>query len=343
MTRLTVVRFSDAETRVSVKGLERPTFAYTYQIADNRKGNGDGRLQRDEGLTMYLTVRNTGRGRSYETQANLRNLSGDGLFLHEGRFDISNMMPGETRKVAFTFDVEPQLTDPEAKVELSITDRDLRETVIDKIRIPVANPLAVQPGSGAMHARAQGAELLEAPEAGARVIGRLPAGSAAAVTGTVPDYVKLALGGGRFAFARTREVEAGGAPGATVAFEDTMAHAPPAIELSPVQLATRDAHVVLKGASSDAERLLDAYIFVGARKVFYRSNRNGGDPKRMAFEADLPLRPGVNIVSVVSRENPDTSSRKTFVVRRDGPNGEILATPKTEEELSENAAADDGD
>jgi len=334
---------ADAEARVAVKALERPTFAYTYQIADNRKGNGDGRLQRDEGLTMYLTVRNTGRGRSFETQANVRNLSGDGLFLHEGRFDVSNMMPGETRKVAFTFDVEPQLTEPEAKVELSITDRDLRETVIDKIRIPFATPLAVQAATGVTHARATGAELLEAPEAGARVIGRLAPGAAAQVQGTVPDYVKIGLGGGRFAFVRARDVEAGGAPAAAVAFEDTMAHAPPAIEVAPVQLATRDPHIVLKGGSSDSERLLDAYIFVGARKVFYRSNRNGGDPKKMTFEADLPLRPGINIVSVVSRENPDTTSRKTFVVRRDGPNGEILATPKTEDELSENAAADDGD
>ena len=54
---------------------------------------------------MYLTVKNVGRGRSFETQANLRDLSGDGLLLHEGRFDISNMMPGDTKRVAFTFDL----------------------------------------------------------------------------------------------------------------------------------------------------------------------------------------------------------------------------------------------
>ena len=59
------------------------------------------------------------------------------------------------------------------------------------------------------------------------------------------------------------------------------------------------------------------------------------DPKKMSFTADLPLRPGVNIVSVVARENPDTTSHRTFIVRRDGPNGELLTTPKTEDELSE--------
>jgi carboxyl-terminal processing protease len=61
----------------------------------------------------------------------------------------------------------------------------------------------------------------------------------------------------------------------------------------------------------------------------------------MAFDADLPLRPGVNVVTIVARENPDTTSRRTFIVRRDGVNGELLQTPKTDDELSETAANDD--
>ena len=52
----------------------------------------------------------------------------------------------------------------------------------------------------------------------------------------------------------------------------------------------------------------------------------------MPFEASSPLRPGVNIITVVARENPDTVGRKTIIVRKDGPTGEILQTPKTEEE-----------
>ncbi len=94
-------------------------------------------------------------------------------------------------------------------------------------------------------------------------------------------------------------------------------------------------------AASDDARLLDAYIFVGARKAFYRSNRNGADAKKMSFNADIPLRPGVNIVTIVARENPDTMAHRTFIVRRDGVNGELLPTPKTDDELSETSSADD--
>ncbi len=328
---------ADAETRVTVRALERPVFAYGYQLVDNVRGNGDGRIQKDEGVTMYLTVKNVGKGRSFETQANLRNLSGEGLLLHEGRFDVSNMAPGETRRVAFTFDVQPGLTEGEAKVELSIADRDLRENVTEKVRIPIVQGSPLAPASGSMKAKAA-ADLFESPDAAARLIGRLTAGAVVPSMGKSGDFVKVNLGNQRFAFARARDLEAtsGGGP---AGFEEAMWKSPPHIELSLPALSTRDPQTSVKGTAGDDERLLDAYIYVGARKVFYRSNRNGSDLKRMAFEAPLPLRPGVNVVTVVARKNPDTVARKTFFVRKDGPQGELLSTPKTDDDLSEAGAA----
>ena len=76
----------NAELRPTTLSLKRPVFAYNYQIADNRPGNGDGQLVRGEGATIYLTVKNVGNGRSFETQAYLGNLTGDGILLQAGRF-----------------------------------------------------------------------------------------------------------------------------------------------------------------------------------------------------------------------------------------------------------------
>jgi carboxyl-terminal processing protease len=332
---------ADAELRATVKSLERPVFAYSYDVVDNRHGNGDGRVQKGEGLTMYLTVKNVGKGRSWETLANLRNLSGDGLLLHDGRFDISNMMPGDVRKVAFTFDVEPQLADPEAKVELSIHDEDLREGVIEKVRIPIVDPVAISAANGGYRAKASGADLFSAPDPSGRLFGRLAGGVDAAALGSAGGYIKLALGDGRFGFARSSDLSSGAGTPSQVVFQDAMEHAPPTLEVPQPQLATRDTHTPVHVTAGDDARLLDAYIFVGARKVFYRSNRDGVDPKKMTFDADLPLRPGVNVVMIVARENPDTTSRRTFIVRRDGPNGELLPTPKTDEELSETSSDDE--
>ena len=47
------------------------------------------------------------------------------------------------------------------------------------------------------------------------------------------------------------------------------------------------------------------------------------------------------MITLVARENVDTIGRRTVIVRRDGPNGEILQTPKTEEDVDAGGGADD--
>jgi carboxyl-terminal processing protease len=328
------------DIRIGVKALERPVFAYSYQIADSRKGNGDGKVQKGESLTMYVSVKNVGKGKSYDTQANLRNLSGDGVLLHEGRFDISNMQPGEVKRLTFAFDVTNELADPEAKVELSVADRDLRESIVEKVRMPIAMPATMTLASSTMKARSGGATLIESPEPGARTFGRLGAGTAVSVTAVSGDLSKVNLGDGRFGFVKSAELESGGSPAPVVAFEETMRRFPPAVEVQPVALSTKDDKIQIKGSATDADKILDGYVFVGNKKVFYRSNRNAQDPNTMAFDASVPLRPGVNVVTLVARENVDTVGRRTLIIRRDGPNGELLSTPKTEDE-SETAGGDD--
>jgi carboxyl-terminal processing protease len=147
--------------------------------------------------------------------------------------------------------------------------------------------------------------------------------------------VKVSLGDGRFGFAKGAELEQGAAPTANVRFDDIMRRFPPVIELEPTALATREGATTIKGTTSDPERLLDAYVFVGTRKIFYRSNRNGQDLKHMPFDTQVPLRPGVNVITIFARENPDTVGRKSIIVRKDGPNGELLSTPKTEADFED--------
>ena len=104
----------------------------------------------------------------------------------------------------------------------------------------------------------------------------------------------------------------------------------PTLDVAPASLATREKKIRIKGTAKDGDQLLDAYIFVGAQKVFYQSNKNGTDNKSMAFDQEVELQPGVNVVTVVARENEDVATAHSLVVRVDGPNGEALPTPKRE-------------
>jgi carboxyl-terminal processing protease len=319
----------DAEIRPTVQSLERPIFAYTYQVVDNRPGNGDGQIARGEGVTIYMTVKNVGKGRSYETQANMRNLTGDGLLLHAGRFDVSNMKPGDVRQVAFTFDVLDKITENNAKIEVSVTDRELRVVSNEKLTIPLTRGgLLINKAAGRVEA-AEVAAVRGQPVAAAGIVGQLQKGSIAERFGTFGDFTKVGLGGERFGFVETKLLREGRG-NAKLEFTPLLVRSPPLLEVKSAKLATREDKVHIEGTATDGQRVLDAYIFVGTRKVFYQSNRKATDPQRLRFSLDAVLQPGINVITVVAREAEDTATRHTMVVRRDGPNGELLPTPKSE-------------
>jgi carboxyl-terminal processing protease len=319
----------DQEVRPTVQSLPRPAFAYTYHIVDNRPGNGDGQLQRGEGATVYFTVKNVGKGKSFETQANIRNLTGDGLYLRAGRFELPSMSPGDQREVAFTFDVLDGLTDNVAKLEVSVADRDLRVVSSEKLSIPITRSgLFINQATGKVTVD-QSAPVRSQPVASAPLVAEVATGSVADRLGTFGSFTKISLDGQRFGFVETVRLKDGGA--GKVSMKPLLTHSPPLLDVKPAALATRGDKVKIEGIATDGDRVLDVYVFVGAHKVFYQSNRKGSDPLKLGFSFDAALSPGINVVTVVARESEDTATRNTMVVRRDGANGEALPTPKSDE------------
>ncbi len=318
----------EAEIRPTVVQLPQPSFAYTYQVVDNRNGNGDGQIRRGEGATVYLDVKNTGTGKSYETQALLANLTGDGLLLRAGRFDISDMMPGETRRVAFTFDALEALEADEAKIEISVLDRDLRVVASEKIAFPiVTTDLPVETVSDT-RVVGRDAPVHARPQKGARVVGTLVAGSAIKRSGVLGEFSRVELPDGRFGYVDSKFLGTGS--GKPLGFQPLLSRSPPRLDVQPAALSTRSSTVHIEGVATDADQVRDAYVFVRSQKVFYKSNRKSSDPKTLQFSFDAELSPGINVITVVAREDEDVATGQTLVVRRDGPDGEALATPKRE-------------
>ena len=320
---------SDSEIRPTIESLPRPVFAYSYQVADNRPGNGDGQLARGEGATIYLTVKNVGKGASLETQANLRNLTGDGILLRAGRFDVSNMQPGDVRNVEFTFDVLDNLAENLIKVELSVSDRDLRVVSNENLTMPVTR--------GGLHVNAVKGTLRIDERAGVRaqpvatsaVVGFLQPGTVVEQVGRFGNFDKVVIDGSRFGFVDSKLTTESTARAGKVAYQPELVRSPPLLEVKPAQLTTRSKTVEIEGRATDVDGVMDGYIFVGTRKVFYQANEKA-DKREMHFKVQAELQPGVNMITVVARENEDTATRHTMVVRRDGPNGEPLPTPKSE-------------
>lgn len=318
----------------TIESLPQPIFAYSTHVVDNRAANENGQLEKGEGATIYLHIKNVGQGPAFETQANLRNLTGDGVLLKAGRFDVSGMKPGEERNVAFTLDVLPTIKTDELSLEVSIVDQELGAFSSEKLALPIfgkKSARTIKPLAGVRITKS-GAVVRSQPDSQAPVVGHLKSGAGVKVKGAIGQFVQVALTDERFGFVAAGDLSEGGTKPAdkTALWIPELSRSAPRLAVEAKSLATRgDFMRIDVVATDDNGGVQDAFVFVGNRKVFYMPNKDKGGSK-MKFSLDAPLKSGVNVITVVARENQDVASRHRIVVRKDGKNGEILPTPKND-------------
>lgn len=336
-----LVEFSEAhghapasvELRTQVQSLPRPNFTYTVHVADDVNGNGDGWLQPGETGSAYLQVENTGSGRSEKTIANLRNMSGRGILLRAGRFELGEMAPGDVRNVKFTFEVLPDYDKEQAKLQVSMSDTVLRRSAVEELVLPIVRePISLEDAKSDTVTLNDAAFLLERPSDDARQISQAKNGPVSMkATARVKGFIRVAMPEGLPAWVATSSTSTGQGTGH---LEPIRAKMPPVLKVEMEHsLVTSSATLPVKGIALDDEQVRDIYIFVGARKVFYKPNHSGKTANKVSFETKVPLQAGTNYVTVVARESNEIATRETFVVRRDGPDGALLATPKNDHKL----------
>lgn len=328
-----------AELRTTVSALPRPQFAYSVQVADTvpagmaGHANGDGVMQRGETGTVYLHVRNTGAGPTHHTEANLASLAGEGLLIHAGRFSREDLAVGQDWLVAFTFEVLNDFDADSARLEFRVADTDLHELMTERLDVPVSTTIvAPTPAHGRVTLRS-GAEIHESPAATSLAFAHVEGGALSLVqAATLAGAVRVDIGSGRQGWVQASDIVNERAV-SSAHVSDVLAHMPPRIDLaSTPTLVTTEDHLPIQAIARDDQIVRDVYVFVGTRKVFYHSNRGAETPAECAFSATLPLRPGINYVMIFARESDDSISRRTFVVRRDAPDGSLMETPRLGEE-----------
>jgi carboxyl-terminal processing protease len=209
---------------------------------------------------------------------------------------------------------------------LAIVDEKTEEYLTDKVEWPVAKD---EPARTA----ASGAVRVDAPElvvrggasASAPAVATVKKGSVLGTDARFGDFQRVEWQKGRFGFVPAGEVKAVKAPrgGTAVA---AWQREPPRIVLAPDP--ARGAPVVdadslrLTGSAvmpptlDPASRLRDVFIFVNEQKVFFKVVPEEAGAKKLDFQADLPLKPGQNVVTVVAREDEEFQSRRSLVIFR---------------------------
>ena len=238
-----------AAVRFETVPLTRPHFGYTWRIDDTETGNGDGRLQVGEAVKLIATVHNLGKGPSLNTYATLKGLSSK-IFLTSGRAALEVIEPAAEKEAVFAFQIKPEFSEPEARLEMAFADVDLREYLIEKVSIPVEPKNAQKP------------------------VKILPT--------------------------------------------STGINSAPMLEIEPPSLVTQTETIHIRGKVEDETVVRDLYIFVDNDKRFFAANTDPAVPKSMTFDAALPLKNGLNYITVVVEEDGDLETREVIAVRRDG-------------------------
>jgi carboxyl-terminal processing protease len=322
------------EVRTLIHALPKPRFAYGLQVADNINGNGDGRVQRGEQVTVYFTVKNLSEVDSFEVQANLRNKSGAGVLLHDGRFQRDTLPAGEEWIVPFSFQVLSDFVEEEATLLLGVVDAELGAAAGQKLEIPIYDePSPVKTlATKRVVSLDSGTEVRERPDASAPVIATVQKPVRLLHTATSGAFARINLGGGRPGWVAARAVSpAQGQVSKKPPLAWATDKASPEIEVAGLDTyVTRDDVFRLQGKATDAQRVRDLYISTSGHKVYYESNQGSANPRELVFDAQIPIRPGMNSVMVVAREDNNSVTRHYFMVRRDAEDGSLMETTKFE-------------
>ena len=264
----------------------------------------------------------------------LKNLGDEKLFIKKGREVLGALKPGESRSASLEIELKPG---PGASlpIRVQVIDEKSGEYLSQKLELPVAaGSEKVVEESGSVRVEAAEVSIRGGASAGAPVVATAKKGMVLPLTGAVAGFRRVEWSRGRFGFLANGEVAVSRAARTGGAIE-AWQHEPPRISLNPDP--ARGAPVVetetfrLSGSallppSADPDaRLRDVYIFVNDEKVFFRVVPEGANGSTVAkanghldFTADLPLKPGQNVVTVFAREDQELQSRRSVVIFRKG-------------------------
>jgi carboxyl-terminal processing protease len=308
---------------VQVAGLKRPRFGYAVQVLDHEKGNGDGLISSDESVTLRVRISNVGEGSAYKTLATLKNRGGDEVFITQGREWIQDIPPGQSKTVDFKLKIQGDVAETGLEVDLQITDSVLRQRMTHTLDLPIAK----KPNGSLLIKPSQWVTERTTPYRGTAystgpTLGEFTRGTPLYSDARVGDWLRVPVESWGYVWvSRGNLIEA--PPGVVVpqkaSVDVPIAVLQPHVEITNLPgLETSASKLSLDGQAhfpSAKGVRPDLYIFRDDDKVFFR-RATQLEAKSIPFDADIPLSPGRNVLSIHARAGRDLLYKMRFTVQR---------------------------
>jgi carboxyl-terminal processing protease len=310
---------------VSIKGLPRPRFSYALFIDDTRGGNGDGLLQSGESVDLVVSIKNTGAGASEEPMALLKNLGNSEVFIETGRQKLEALKPGSSGLARFAFKVQSegrsQKGSDKEKVDLrlQVFDGVTGEVLVERLQFPIKNGNAeVKKKKGVVEATAA-TSVLAAADNASPVLAKAAGGTRFDAVAEVNGFTRVKIGN-LYGYVPSAGVGpskgkvAASATGEPQGLSFVYGRDPPRISFVGGSVAQVDGDTyTVEARIEDDGAVKDAYVFVGDQKVYFENIRSKG-PTNASLRREVKLKPGVNVITVVAREDDEFAQREVLTV-----------------------------
>jgi carboxyl-terminal processing protease len=241
--------------------------------------------------------------------------------------------PGESKTATLELEVRKGGKGETVPLRLMIVDEKLDEFVADKVELPFRPYLkAKSAAAGAVRVISPEAPVLAGAAEDASPVAFAKKGAVLPVAAKYGDHLyKVEWKKGRHGFVSAADVApargASGAPQGSVAL--VWQREPPRIALTPDpakgapvvdgDTLKLEGNAVVPEGPGGRSTLRDVFVFVNDQKVFFKVVPEEGGQTKMDFQADLPLKPGNNVVTIFAREGEEYQARRSFVVHRRAP------------------------
>jgi carboxyl-terminal processing protease len=333
----------DIKSAISIAAQPKPVFSYSYQIIDEGEGltgNGDGIIQKGEVVDLVLFVKNIGKGTSEKNIIALRDLNHKEVFIEKGKMELGELLPGESKSFRLKLSVRDTLEADSFSVDITIADITFGTRISGKLEFNVDqnnNGEKIQLTDKALKVTGNYVPIYNGKSLSTPIIAYAGNGTILMADKETQrwSWCRVKMPEGRFGWIPSDSVEISTLAGSNqqTVPELFLQNVPPQIELDSQDLhdTFRQEYLSLSGTARDDNTIKYVYILVNDDKVFYRSNREASetDKSNLSFASDIPLEDGPNIISIVTRDDQDLLSTKSFVVTKI-PSPEVIKTVSSE-------------
>lgn len=333
------------KSSISIDELPKPVFSYSHQIIDEGEGltgNGDGIIQKGEVVDLVLFVKNIGNGISEKNIIALRDLNHKEVFIERGKMELGELPPGESKSFKLKLSVRDTLEADSFSVDITIADITFGTRISGKLEFNIdqnGNGEKIQLTEKVLEVNDNYTPIYNGKSSSTPVIAYADKGTILTADEETRTWYRVKMPEGRFGWIPSDKVEINKLAGANQqkALGLFLQNVPPQIELDTQNPhdTFRQEHLSLSGIARDDNTIKYVYILVNDDKVFYKSNRSASaaDKSNLSFTSNIPLKDGPNIISIVTGDNQDLLSTKSFVVTRI-PSPEVIKTASSEKDKS---------